>query len=32
MNMKFTAHFEAELDEIAEGNLEWTDVLKEFLF
>ena len=30
MNIKFTAHFEAELDEIAEGNLEWTDVLKEF--
>lgn len=30
MNIKFTAHFEDELDQIAEGKLEWTDVLKEF--
>lgn len=30
MNIKFTAHFEEELDDIAEGKLERIEVLKEF--
>ncbi len=30
VDINFTAHFEGELDEIAEGEKEWTEVLKEF--
>jgi DNA topoisomerase-1 len=30
MNYRFTAHLEEELDEIAEGKLQWRPMLKEF--
>ncbi len=30
MDYKFTAHVEGELDEIAQGSLEWDEMLKEF--
>jgi len=30
MDYKFTADMESKLDEIAEGNLKWTDVMHEF--
>lgn len=32
MNFQFTAHFEEELDDIASGKMEWTDMLNEFYF
>jgi len=30
MNFQFTAHMEEELDEVAEGNMEWRPMLHEF--
>jgi DNA topoisomerase-1 len=32
VNLKFTAHLENELDEIAESKLKWTEAIKEFWF
>ena len=32
MDFKFTAHIEEELDDIASGKMEWSDMLKEFYF
>lgn len=32
VDLKFTAHMEEELDEVAEGKTKWTDLLKEFYF
>jgi DNA topoisomerase-1 len=32
VDLKFTAHMEEELDQVAEGRTKWTDVLREFYF
>jgi len=32
MNFQFTAHVEEELDDIASGKIEWSEMLKEFYF
>ena len=32
VDLKFTAHMEQELDQVAEGKSKWTDVLKEFFY
>jgi DNA topoisomerase-1 len=32
VDLKFTAHMEQELDEVAEGKSKWTEVLREFFF
>ncbi|MEO7453446.1 MAG: type I DNA topoisomerase [Fimbriimonadales bacterium] len=32
VDLKFTAHMEQELDDVAAGKEKWTDVLKEFYF